>query len=177
SSWIRKTSPPGWRRVRVCTPGCWPLSTMTPSGRKTHASRASGRLPSISTCPATLDRRRAPRQKSSPSSLSWICLPRPSRARRPKSRSSGPRAKFGKFIRKLRNVKAGPGEASRPSQEEQSMQVADRITTVPREHPLKRLRTFLDNEQVLGYLVIAPALLLLLVLVAYPFSIPLNPSL
>jgi multiple sugar transport system permease protein len=56
------------------------------------------------------------------------------------------------------------------------MQVADRITTVPREHPLKRLRTFLDNEQVLGYLVIAPALLLLLVLVAYPFCIAVSLS-
>ena len=56
------------------------------------------------------------------------------------------------------------------------MQVADRITTVPREHPLKRLRAFLDNEQVLGYLVIAPALLLLLVLVAYPFCIAVGLS-
>ena len=56
------------------------------------------------------------------------------------------------------------------------MQVADRITTVPREHPLKRLRTLLDNEQVLGYLVIAPALLLLLVLVAYPFCIAVSLS-
>ena len=56
------------------------------------------------------------------------------------------------------------------------MQVADRITTVPREYPLKRLRTFLDSEQVLGYLVIAPALLLLLVLVAYPFCIAVGLS-
>jgi multiple sugar transport system permease protein len=56
------------------------------------------------------------------------------------------------------------------------MQVAERLTTVPRERLLKRLGTLLDNEQVLGYVVIAPALLLLLVLVAYPFCIAVSLS-
>jgi len=50
------------------------------------------------------------------------------------------------------------------------------VTTVPRERLLKRLGTLLDNERVLGYVVIAPALLLLLVLVAYPFCIAVSLS-
>lgn len=56
------------------------------------------------------------------------------------------------------------------------MHVADRVTTLPKERPLKRLRMLLENEQVLGYLVIAPALILLLVLVAYPFFIAIGLS-
>ena len=50
------------------------------------------------------------------------------------------------------------------------MQVADHVTTVSHAPPRRRrLSALLDNEQVLGYLVIAPALILLLGLVAYPF--------
>jgi multiple sugar transport system permease protein len=56
------------------------------------------------------------------------------------------------------------------------MQVADQITTVPRARLSKRVGALLENEQVLGYLVIAPALLLLLVLVAYPFGIAISLS-
>jgi multiple sugar transport system permease protein len=56
------------------------------------------------------------------------------------------------------------------------MHVADQATALPQERPLKRLRMLLENEQVLGYLVIAPALILLLVLVAYPFFIAIGLS-
>ncbi len=56
------------------------------------------------------------------------------------------------------------------------MQVADRVTSVPRKSVVKRLLTLLENEQLLGYLVIAPALLLLLVLVAYPFFMAIGLS-
>ena len=56
------------------------------------------------------------------------------------------------------------------------MQVADRVTTVPRESMLRRLKALFENEHVLGYLVIAPALVLLLVLVAYPFFIAVGLS-
>jgi multiple sugar transport system permease protein len=56
------------------------------------------------------------------------------------------------------------------------MQAADRLTTIPRERFIKRLKALLENEQILGYLVIAPALLLLLVLVAYPFCIAIGLS-
>jgi multiple sugar transport system permease protein len=56
------------------------------------------------------------------------------------------------------------------------MQVAGQVTTVSHERPIKRLRMLFENEQVLGYLVIAPALILLLVLVAYPFFIAIGLS-
>ena len=54
------------------------------------------------------------------------------------------------------------------------MQVAGEVRTVPRMRLVKRLGAILENEQVLGYAVIAPALLLLLVLVAYPFVIAIG---
>jgi ABC-type sugar transport system permease subunit len=41
---------------------------------------------------------------------------------------------------------------------------------------LKRLGALLENEHCLGYAVIAPALILLLVLVAYPFFIAIGLS-
>lgn len=56
------------------------------------------------------------------------------------------------------------------------MQVADQVTAVPRKSVVKRLVALLENEQLLGYLVIAPALLLLLVLVAYPFFMAISLS-
>ncbi len=56
------------------------------------------------------------------------------------------------------------------------MQVADRVTAAPRKSVVKRLVALLENEQLLGYLVIAPALLLLLVLVAYPFFMAIGLS-
>jgi multiple sugar transport system permease protein len=56
------------------------------------------------------------------------------------------------------------------------MQVAGQVTTVPRTSLGKRLGALLENEQLLGYVVIAPALLLLLVLVAYPFVIAVGLS-
>jgi multiple sugar transport system permease protein len=56
------------------------------------------------------------------------------------------------------------------------MQVAGQITTVPRTSLGKRLGALLENEQLLGYAVITPALLLLLVLVAYPFFIAVGLS-
>ncbi len=54
------------------------------------------------------------------------------------------------------------------------MQVAGEVRTVPRMRLVKRLGAILESEQVLGYAVIAPALLLLLVLVAYPFVIAIG---
>ncbi|RMF88611.1 MAG: sugar ABC transporter permease [Nitrospinota bacterium] len=54
---------------------------------------------------------------------------------------------------------------------------ASQTTAVPRKRFLTRIGTVFENEQVLGYLVIAPALLLLLVLVAYPFFIAIGLSL
>jgi multiple sugar transport system permease protein len=56
------------------------------------------------------------------------------------------------------------------------MQVAGRVTTVPRVGFARRLGMLLENEHILGYMVIAPALILLLVLVAYPFFIAIGLS-
>jgi multiple sugar transport system permease protein len=56
------------------------------------------------------------------------------------------------------------------------MQLAGQVAVAPRERFLKRLGTAFENENLLGYLVIAPALLLLLVLVAYPFFIAIGLS-
>jgi multiple sugar transport system permease protein len=56
------------------------------------------------------------------------------------------------------------------------MQIAGRVTTVPQVGVAKRLKALLENEHVLGYVVIAPALILLLVLVAYPFCIAIGLS-
>jgi multiple sugar transport system permease protein len=56
------------------------------------------------------------------------------------------------------------------------MQLAGRVAVAPRERFLKRVGTVFENENILGYLVIAPALLLLLVLVAYPFFIAISLS-
>jgi multiple sugar transport system permease protein len=56
------------------------------------------------------------------------------------------------------------------------MQLAGRVAVAPRARFLKRIGTVFENENVLGYLVIAPALLLLLVLVAYPFFIAIGLS-
>ena len=56
------------------------------------------------------------------------------------------------------------------------MQVAGQVTSVPRVSLRKRVGALFDNEQVLGYAVIAPALLLLVVLVAYPFIIAVGLS-
>jgi multiple sugar transport system permease protein len=56
------------------------------------------------------------------------------------------------------------------------MQLAGRVTVAPRERFLKRVGSVFENENILGYLVIAPALLLLLVLVAYPFFIAIGLS-
>lgn len=56
------------------------------------------------------------------------------------------------------------------------MQVAGQVTSVPRVSFVKRVGALFDNEQVLGYVVIAPALLLLVALVAYPFVIAVGLS-
>jgi multiple sugar transport system permease protein len=56
------------------------------------------------------------------------------------------------------------------------MQLAGQVAVAPRERFLKRVVAVFENENVLGYLVIAPALLLLLVLVAYPFFIAIGLS-
>jgi multiple sugar transport system permease protein len=56
------------------------------------------------------------------------------------------------------------------------MQLAGQVAVAPRERFLKRVVAIFENENVLGYLVIAPALLLLLVLVAYPFFIAIGLS-
>jgi multiple sugar transport system permease protein len=56
------------------------------------------------------------------------------------------------------------------------MQLAGRVAVAPRERFLKRVGSLFENENLLGYLVIAPALILLLVLVAYPFFIAIGLS-
>jgi multiple sugar transport system permease protein len=56
------------------------------------------------------------------------------------------------------------------------MQLAGRVAVAPRARLLKRVGSLFENENFLGYLVIAPALILLLVLVAYPFFIAIGLS-
>ena len=50
-------------------------------------------------------------------------------------------------------------------------------TTVPRRGPEAWLERALDHEQVLGYLLVAPVVVLLLALVAWPFGISVSMAL